>query len=51
MEVKRFFDHHGLFATTRSRALHLQKEREILEPSVYTGYMNAPRIGTALALG
>jgi DNA invertase Pin-like site-specific DNA recombinase len=44
IEVRRFLDQHGgLFATARSQALHLQKVREILERSVYTGIMDAPK--------
>ena len=45
MEVKRFLDGHPDFRRKYSKTIYLQKIRELLERSVYAGYMDAPKWG------
>lgn len=44
-EVKRFLEQQGVFATSHRQDVWLQKVREVLERSIYTGLMDAPKWG------
>lgn len=51
VEVQRHLERYPNFLGKRSREIHLQKIRELLERPIYAGYMDAPKWGISLVQG